>query len=217
MTTPTPSWPTMWHSSGWSLHLPDEGVQSAVAYHGLFLYYATIADGITYAVELGSQYGWSACWIAGAMRDRGLAGLVHCVDHFNEGGVEYQAKWEQNLTRWGVAQWVVPHRGDILEILPTLPGGIQLAFIDSWHSRAHLQKELELLCPKLAECSLLCLHDTFNPEFPQYVNFAQFELEQFFPFEGRLDFQEASGFTILSRGHRLRERVSPGPNCVIGD
>lgn len=50
---------------------------------------------------------------------------------------------------------------DILKILPTLPN-FDLAFIDDDHTKAHVQREIELLYPKMNPGGLILLHDVWG-------------------------------------------------------
>ncbi len=89
-------------------------------------------------LELGTYTGYSALCLA-----EGLAsdGELHTVDRRDEDADELRALFEANDPR------IKLHIGDAAEMIETLPGGWDLAFIDA--DKRQYCRYLELLVPKM--------------------------------------------------------------------
>jgi caffeoyl-CoA O-methyltransferase len=74
-------------------------------------------------LEMGSGYGYSAYWFAQAV---GKDGQVHMT----EGDAGNQERAMQYLDRAGLADRVVPHVGNALEIIDELDGDFDVIFCD---------------------------------------------------------------------------------------
>jgi caffeoyl-CoA O-methyltransferase len=74
-------------------------------------------------LEMGSGYGYSAYWFARAV---GTDGQVHMT----EGDAGNQERAMQYLGRAGLADRVVPHVGNALEIIDELDGDFDVIFCD---------------------------------------------------------------------------------------
>lgn len=122
--------------------------QSSSPYQGLFLEMLTRAKRPRLAVEVGAFMGYSTVCIA-----RGLAdgGMLHTI----EGNEEYIQPIEENLTTCGMRNRVTIHNGDAHSLLPTMPDGIELAFVDA--DKQSYRQYYELLLPKMAQGGLLLL------------------------------------------------------------
>ena len=98
------------------------------------------------AVEIGSFMGYSTICIA-----RGLAegGVLHAV----EGNEEYENPLRENLAKAGVPERVCLHVGDAKAVIPALPDGIELAFVDA--DKQSYIDYYRMLLPKLATGALL--------------------------------------------------------------
>lgn len=90
---------------------------------GRLLFVLARAIGARRVVELGSGFGYSAIWFAGALGPRGR---VVCT----EGSNENSRLARDFLERAGVRERVEWRRGDALDILPTLPGPFDIVFND---------------------------------------------------------------------------------------
>jgi predicted O-methyltransferase YrrM len=74
-------------------------------------------------MELGSGFGYSACWFARAV---GEGGEVHCTD----GDPANAAKGEDYLTRAGLSNRVTYHVGDAVEQMATIDGDFDIVYDD---------------------------------------------------------------------------------------
>ena len=74
-------------------------------------------------MELGSGFGYSAYWFAGAV---GAAGEVHCTD----GDPDNAAKAETYLSRAGLWDRVTYHVGDAVQQLATIEGDFDVVYDD---------------------------------------------------------------------------------------
>jgi predicted O-methyltransferase YrrM len=92
-------------------------------------------------VEIGTSYGFSGLFWASALRTTG--GKLHTVD-------KDPRKFDLSkatFAKAGVGHLIVNHLGDGQQIIPTLPGEIDLAFIDA--DKPATQAYVDLLWPKL--------------------------------------------------------------------
>jgi caffeoyl-CoA O-methyltransferase len=90
---------------------------------GLLLHLLARISAARTVLELGSGFGYSACWIARALPDEGT---IHCTDRDpanRDQALEF-------LTRAGLADKVRFHVGSALEVITRLPGPFDLIFND---------------------------------------------------------------------------------------
>lgn len=110
-------------------------------------------------LEVGSWLGRSTVALAS------VAKAVHAVDwhkgdaHSGEGH-DTLAEFTANLVRRGVRDKVVIHVGRNEEILPTLtPGMFDLVFVDSFHTREAVERDISLVRPLVAIGGTIAFHD----------------------------------------------------------
>lgn len=143
--------------------------------------------GLTTQAELEALYAWAkeatapgAIVELGTFRGRATAALCYAVgdnriisvdtyqmQHHGEAGLDMARK---NLRQCGFAPSLYAVSSTdkrlfaFLEIATEV--SIALLFIDTDHRRAHLEQELDLWLPYLAQGGILALHDTDNPRWP---------------------------------------------------
>lgn len=113
---------------------------------GRFLYQLVKMVNVRRAFELGSGYGYSAIWMASAM-DAG--GRVVCTERSEENISRGKAYAETAQ----VADYLMWHQGDALEILPAHDGLFDLIFIDA--GKAQYPRALELSWPRIRRGGVL--------------------------------------------------------------
>ncbi len=130
-----------------ALHTVNPNMSSS-PYQGVLLQMLTQLVSPTLAVEVGSYAGYGAVSIA-----RGLppAGKLHVI----EANEEYEQMIRRHSQMAGVEERIQLHIGQALDLLPTLPDGIGLAFIDA--DKTNYENYYRLLLPKMRPGGLLIL------------------------------------------------------------
>jgi predicted O-methyltransferase YrrM len=116
-----------------------------------------IAHGLErpYILEIGTSYGYSTLWLAEAAKARG--GKVVTLEL-----ADYKQAYAANaLSRAGLADVVEFRLGDALKIVPTLPDGIDMVFLDLWKDL--YVPSLDLFHPKLAPGAVIVADNMLRP------------------------------------------------------
>jgi predicted O-methyltransferase YrrM len=92
-------------------------------------------------VEIGTSYGFSGLWWSAALA--GCGGHLHTIDVSEK---KYSTA-KATFMAAGLAERVTNYLGDARLILPTLPGGIDIAFIDA--DKPSTRAYFDLLWPKI--------------------------------------------------------------------
>jgi predicted O-methyltransferase YrrM len=100
-----------------------------------------VAHGAKLIVEVGTSYGYSGLWWAAALAV--TDGRLHTVD----ASEKKVAAARDTFRAAGVAERVTVHHGDARHVLPTLPDGIDLVFLDA--DRPSEIGYFDLLWPKI--------------------------------------------------------------------
>lgn len=130
-----------------ALHTANPHMSSS-PYQGVLLEMLVSLKQPRIAVELGSYAGYGSVCMA-----RGLApdGMLHVVEANEE--CEYLIR--QHLDMAGMSARVSIHIGQALEVIPQLPDGIEVAFVDA--DKVNYQQYYDMLLPKMASGGLLIL------------------------------------------------------------
>jgi predicted O-methyltransferase YrrM len=118
-----------------------------------------IAHGMSAPVilELGTSYGYSTLWLAEAAKATG--GRVISLDV-----ADYkQAYAGEMLAKAGLRDVVEFRCGDALQIIPTLPDGLNLVFLDIW--KDVYVPALDLFYPKLAPGAVIVADNMLRPSY----------------------------------------------------
>ncbi len=113
------------------------------------------------ACEVGSCVGASACFLAAAASQSG--GHVHCVDAWNndamgvEGADDAYPDFLKNTHPF--RHFITTHRGPAAQQAESVPGGLDLLFLDGDHSYEAVLSNLTHYAPKLRPGGLLAMHD----------------------------------------------------------
>jgi GT2 family glycosyltransferase len=119
-------------------------------------------------VELGSYYGRSTVTIAWTLRELVSTRVeFHAVDPHVDyafgGGEDTEATMRENLTRWGVSDYVRVERMRSEEFTPERP--VALLFIDALHEYEDVRLDYEHFRDQLLEGSIVAFHD-YDPDCP---------------------------------------------------
>lgn len=129
-------------------------------------------------VEIGSFFGSSTVFLAGARKLRG-AGKVHCVDPFDGSGDSYSVPhydaiisafgaraprehFDGNIRTAGLSDWVDVHQGKAEEIATNWAVAIDLLIFDGDQSPAGVRAAFEGWSPWLKAGGVIALHNS-NP------------------------------------------------------
>ena len=117
----------------------------------------------TRLLEIGTSNGYSAIWLAWALRPRG----GHLVSI--ERDAAKQAKADANLRRAGLRDLVTLRQGDATTVIADLPGPFDCIFFDA--DRRSAPEQLRLLLAKLTpDALLLCDNVLSHPaEIAEYL------------------------------------------------
>lgn len=103
------------------------------------------------AVEVGSLYGNTTVCMAYALPP---GGRVWSLDLHTE--------WaDAVIDAYGLRDRIVQVRGDSRQTIPTLPDGIEFAFIDGDHGYGAVKADAEGLWPKMAPGGIMAFHDVW--------------------------------------------------------
>lgn len=109
-------------------------------------------------LEVGSYLGRSTVAVASVAR------LVHSVDwhkgdmHAGMGDTVHE--FFRNLERYGLRERTVVHVGRNEEVLPSLvPGTFDVCFIDSFHAREAVERDVSLCRPLVKAGGAVAFHD----------------------------------------------------------
>jgi predicted O-methyltransferase YrrM len=137
-------------------------------------------EGDAVIVEIGSFFGSSTAFLAGARKLKG-AGKVHCVDPFDGSGDSYSVPhygaiimafgerpprehFERNIRTAGLSDWVEVHQGTAEEIAIGWTTAIDLLILDGDQSPAGARAAYEGWSPWLKPGGVIALHNSSSRE-----------------------------------------------------
>jgi predicted O-methyltransferase YrrM len=138
-------------------------------------------DGDAVIVEIGSFFGSSTVFLAGARRLRG-AGRVHCVDPFDGSGDSFSVPqysaiimafgarsprehFDKNVRVAGLSDWVKVHQGHAEEIAIDWTAAIDLLILDGDQSPAGARAAYAAWSPWLKPGGVIALHNSEPREY----------------------------------------------------
>lgn len=119
---------------------------SSTPYQGVLLEMLVRMKRPHVAVELGSYAGYGTVCIAQGLAEQGV---LHVV----EANEECEPLIRQHVQMAGVEDKVLLHIGLALDVIPRLPDGIEVAFVDA--DKMNYQQYYDLLIPKMASGGIL--------------------------------------------------------------
>ena len=108
---------------------------------GELLYHVALSANAKVIVEVGTSYGFSGLFWGAALKQTG--GRLHTIDVSQK---KFDASREA-FARAGLSTVITNHLGDAYEVLKTVPGPIDIAFIDA--DKPRCQAYFEALWPKI--------------------------------------------------------------------
>jgi predicted O-methyltransferase YrrM len=135
---------------------------------GELLFQIAVSSNAKKVVELGTSYGFSGLFWGAAMQQTG--GTLHTID------ID-QRKFDlsqETFRRAGLDRVIVNHLGDAMQVATTIPGPIDIGFIDAFEKKLS-QTYFEILWPKIrVGGSILVDNITTHPdELADYMRFAR--------------------------------------------
>lgn len=140
---PDPSLAAVYRSI--ALHTANPQMAST-PYQGMLLQILASVIQPNIAVEIGSHAGYGAVCIAKGMGDRGVLHLVEANEEYEQMILRHAAMTE-------TTQRIQLHIGQALDIIPSLPDGIDMAFVDA--DKENYPGYYSLLLPKMNKGGIL--------------------------------------------------------------
>ena len=132
----------------------DKGQLAISEEDGRFLRLLVAAAGKKHALEIGGASGYSAIWIAQALRVTG--GTLVTIEYDPVRATELA----DNIKRAGMSDVVRVIGGDAFAEIPKLPGTFDFVFLDAW--KRDYKKFLDLVYPRLDKGGLFTAHNVVN-------------------------------------------------------
>ena len=142
----------------------DTVINHSTPYYGPLMYWLARCADVSHAVEIGVCKAYTSYFLAAAIKDNMTR---HCMENGQYYGIDISGElpeFERKFKEKGLPATML--QMDSWDITPETFGGHQLglAFIDGWHSRQHLLKEVELLYPLLLDAGrgYMVIHDAYG-------------------------------------------------------
>ena len=135
---------------------------------GEVIFQIALASNAKKVIELGTSYGFSGLFWGAALKQTG--GTLHTIDIDQR---KFQLSRE-NFRRAGLDKVIVNHLGDAMALAPTIPGPIDIAFIDAFEKKLS-QKYFELLWPGIRPGGSVLVDNitTHTEELADYMRFTR--------------------------------------------
>jgi caffeoyl-CoA O-methyltransferase len=131
--------------------LRQPGMMNVPREDGELLRDLILERGYTRALEIGTSNGYSAAWMALALRKTGGRLITLEIDEHRA------ALAARNFARLGLDAVIELRRGDALALLPALEGPFDLVFIDAW--KRDYVEYLRLVFPKVRRGGAIVAHN----------------------------------------------------------
>jgi len=132
---------------------------------GEMLYHIALSASAKVVVEVGTSYGFSGLFWGAALKRTG--GRLHTIDMSQK---KFDASRE-NFARAGLADVITNHLGDAHEVLKSVAGPIDLAFIDA--DKPACREYFETLWPKMRVGGSILTDNatTHRAELAEYIRY----------------------------------------------
>lgn len=172
-------------------------INHSTPYYGPFLYWLARCSGARFVVEIGVCKAYTSFFLASAVKDNMTR---QGVDNGRYWGVDISGEipeFERKMREKGLPVNML--QMDSWDLKPETFDGNKLgvAFIDGWHSRQHLLKEVEILYPLLVDGGrgYMVIHDTYgwvSEPIVEVLKDPRYEFEH-------ISFADNYGLTILRK------------------
>ena len=132
----------------------DTGQLAVSEEDGRFLRLLIATSGARRVLEIGGASGYSAIWMAQAVRANG--GELVTIEYDRTRAGELQ----DNIARAGLAGTVRVVSGDAFAAIPKLQGTFDFVFLDAW--KKDYQRFFDLVFPRLTPGGLFVAHNVVN-------------------------------------------------------
>lgn len=152
-------------------------------------------------LEIGSYCGKSASLLTAALRARGEAGRLFCVDPWSETGATHSDAYRAladslphpagnrsfevflyNAAANGFLDRLVPLRTRSESVTPLFDGLFSLIFVDGHHSYVSVKRDAAVAVPTLAQGGIIAFHDVCD-SWPEVRSFVEGEFAKLPGFE----------------------------------
>jgi predicted O-methyltransferase YrrM len=143
------------------------GMMNVPRADGEFLHDLVVQRRYRRALEIGTSNGYSAVWIALALRKTGGRLITLEID------ARRADLAAENFKRLGLDPYVELRRGDALTLVPAIEGPFDFVFIDAW--KEDYPKYLQLILPKVTAGGAILAHNVLShaPELRAFVEILQ--------------------------------------------
>jgi predicted O-methyltransferase YrrM len=130
------------------------GMMNVPRVDGEFLHDLIVERGYRRGLEIGTSNGYSAVWIALALRKRSGRLITLEID------ARRADLAAENFKRLGLEPYIELRRGDALKLIPTIDGPFDFVFIDAW--KEDYPKYFELVFPKVSSGGAILAHNVVS-------------------------------------------------------
>ncbi|MBI3029369.1 MAG: O-methyltransferase [Candidatus Rokubacteria bacterium] len=162
------------------------GMMNVPRADGEFLHDLIVVRGYRRALEIGTSNGYSAVWIALALRKTGGRLVTLEID------ARRADLAAENFKRLGLEPYVDLRRGDALKLIPALEGPFDFVFIDAW--KEDYPKYFDLVFPKLGPGGAILAHNVLShaPELKAFLEMLQTHPQ----LETRIERRSSAGISV---------------------
>lgn len=121
---------------------------------GEFLRDFVVRRGYRRGLEIGTSNGYSAVWIALALRKTGGRLITLEIDAHRANLAA------ENFKRLGLEPYIELRRGDALKLIPKIEGPFDFVFIDAW--KEDYPKYFDLVFPKVSSGGAILAHNVVS-------------------------------------------------------
>lgn len=145
-----------------------------------------IERGYKRGLEVGTSNGYSAAWIALALRKTGGKLITLEID------ARRADMAAEHFKRLGLDPYIELRRGDALKLIPTIDGPFDFVFIDAW--KEDYPKYFELVFPKVVAGGAILAHNVASHG-SELKNFVEM-LEKHPKLETRIERRSSAGLSV---------------------
>ena len=162
------------------------GMMNVPKIDGEFLHDYILTHNYRRGLEIGTSNGYSAIWMALALRRTGGKLITLEIDA-RRGDLA-----EENFKKTGLTEFIELRRGDALKLTPEIRGPFDFVFIDAW--KEDYVTYLNLVLPKVRSGGAIIAHNVLShsAELKEFVRIAQNHPE----LETQIDRRSFAGMTV---------------------